>query len=58
VPREPLVGSLILGLHYERERWGVHFQVWLTTDTVDRALVTDRSNAAANFGSLTVEFRP
>jgi hypothetical protein len=57
VPREPVVGSLILGLHYQRQHWGAHFQVWVTTHTVDPALVTDKTNVDADFGSLTLEFR-
>jgi hypothetical protein len=40
VPKEPLVGQLFLGLHYERPTWSIHFNMLYTTDTVDSSQVT------------------
>jgi hypothetical protein len=57
VPHEPLVESLIVGLHYQRERWGIHLNLWFTTDTVDGRLVTGQPDTRADFGTLMLEFR-
>jgi hypothetical protein len=35
VDREPLVAELILGMHYQRPKWGVHLSWWFTSDTFD-----------------------
>jgi hypothetical protein len=55
IDAERLLGQLVLGLHYERPRWGVHFQLNLATDAVeptDGGALEDPRN---NFGMLVFE---
>jgi len=35
VDKEPLAGQAIAGLHYERENWGIHLNVLISSDDVD-----------------------
>ncbi|MBE9550812.1 MAG: lipid A deacylase LpxR family protein [Proteobacteria bacterium] len=56
VSKEPLVGQLILGLHYERPVWSVHFNMLYTTDTVDTSQVTS-AEGNEMFGNVTIEWR-
>lgn len=51
------VGQFIAGLNYIRPRWGVHFDVWLTTDTVDRHSLTADSDARDDFGAIQFDWR-
>ena len=52
-----LLGQLILGLHYERERWGLHFTINLGTDTVDPERGPDLEDPSNNFGILMAEWK-
>lgn len=55
---EELVGQLILGVHHERPGWGIHFQFWISTDTVeDNDHLFPSENPRNNFGTLTLEWR-
>ena len=56
VPKEPLVGQLILGLHYERPDWSIHFNAVYTTDTIDTSQVTE-AEGNEMFGSIIIEWR-
>ncbi|MEA1890565.1 MAG: lipid A deacylase LpxR family protein [Pseudomonadota bacterium] len=56
VPKEPLVGQLILGLHYERPTWSVHSNIVYTTDTVDTSQVT-AAEGNEMFGNVIIEWR-
>ncbi|MEX0914984.1 MAG: lipid A deacylase LpxR family protein [Wenzhouxiangellaceae bacterium] len=55
---ENLIGQIVLGLHYERPRWGLHFTINLATDSVDPedggSQLKDPSN---NFGILIAEWK-
>ena len=56
VDKEPLVGQVIGGLHYERKRWGIHFNGLISADTVD----TKKTFAAEGrecLGTIVVEWR-
>jgi len=56
VNKEPLVGQVIAGLHYERQRWTIHFNVMVSTDNVD----TSKAPAAEGrerLGSIDIEWR-
>jgi len=56
VDKEPLVGQVIGGLHYERRRWGIHFNGLITADTVN----SKTSSAAENgerLGTVVIEWR-
>lgn len=52
-----LLGQLVLGLHYERERWGLHFTVNLGTNTVEPGTLSDREDPSNNFGILMTEWK-
>ncbi len=52
---ERLIGQLVLGLHYERVNWGLHFNITVATDSVnDNPEIIDSSN---NFGFLVFEWK-
>lgn len=50
-----LLGQLVLGLHYERPRWGLHFTVNVATDAVDTKSGPDLEDPSNNFGILVYE---
>ena len=52
-----LLGQLVLGLHYERDRWGLHFTVNLGTDTVEPETGPDLEDPSNNFGILMAEWK-
>ncbi len=56
VGKEALVGQMIVGLHYERKRWGAHFNVLETSDNVD----TNKAPAAEGrerLATIDIEWR-
>jgi len=56
VEKEPLVGLVILGFHYEKVDWGIHFGIMISSDNVD----TSKYPAAENderLGTLDIEWR-
>lgn len=56
VDRDPLVGQIITGLHYEHRDWGVHFYALASSAVVD----THKTTAAEKrelIGSITIERR-
>ena len=56
VDKKPLVGLMIVGLHYERKNWGIHFGVMESSDNVD----INQASAAENrerLGTIDVEWR-
>jgi len=56
VDKEPLVGQVVGGLHYERRHWGIHFNGLITADTVN----SKKSSAAENgerLGTIVIEWR-
>jgi hypothetical protein len=56
VDKEPLVGQAIAGLHYERENWGIHLNVLISSDDVD----TSKAPAAEGqerLGTIDIEWR-
>jgi len=49
-------GLVIVGLHYERKNWGIHFSVMESSDNVD----TNQAPAAENrerLGAIDIEWR-
>ncbi|MCD6294799.1 MAG: DUF2219 family protein, partial [Deltaproteobacteria bacterium] len=56
VDKEPLVGLVIGGLHYERKNWGIHFNVMASTDDVDTDDAPD-AEGRERLGTITVEWR-
>lgn len=54
---ENLLGQLVLGLHYERPRWGLHFTVNLATDSVDPKNGVQLEDPSNNFGILMAEWK-
>ena len=56
VPKEPLVGQLILGLHYERPDWPVHLNAAYTTNTVDTSQMSE-ADGNEMFGNVIIEWR-
>jgi len=56
VDKKPLVGLLIVGLHYEHKNWGIHFSVMESSDNVD----TNQASAAEGrerLGAFDIEWR-
>ena len=56
VDKEELVGQMIVGLHYERKRWGAHFNLLETSDNVD----TSKAPAAEGrerLATIDIEWR-
>lgn len=58
VERENPVGEVVLGLHYSRGKWGIHGNLWLTTDVVDPAIAPPGTDTTNNVGNLMFEYRP
>jgi len=54
--RRPLVGQMILGVHYRRLRWGIHTNWWFTTDFIESGTVV-QGDTDVDFGTITVEYR-
>jgi len=54
---ENLLGQLVLGLHYERPRWGLHFTINLATDSVETESGPDLEDPSNNFGILVAEWK-
>ena len=57
VEMEDSIGQLILGFHVERENWGFHFNIWLSTDTLKRETLSRTEDPANDFGAFTIERR-
>jgi len=56
VDKEPFVGQIIVGLHFERPRWALRVYAFLSTDTVD----TEKSPLAEggeSLGIIAIEWR-
>ncbi|AWN16212.1 lipid A deacylase LpxR family protein [Salinisphaera sp. LB1] len=53
----PFVAQLIAGVNYVRPRWGVHFDMWMTTNTVDTDNLPPASDAHNNFGAVWFDYR-
>jgi lipid A 3-O-deacylase len=52
------IGSVIVGLHYLRPRWGIHFNIWLTSDTHESETIAPNAKDNTNdFSTLMVEWR-
>jgi len=54
---EKLLGQLVLGLHFERTNWGLHFTVSLATDAVEPERGPDLEDPSNNFGVLVAEWK-
>lgn len=57
VEMEDSIGQIILGFHVERENWGIHFNIWLSTDTLKRETISGAEDPANEFGAIMVEWR-
>ena len=56
VDKKPLVGLAIVGLHYERKKWGIHLALMESSDNVD----TSKAPAAEGrerLGTIDIEWR-
>lgn len=56
IDRNPLVGQIITGLHYERRHWGVHLCALASSAVVDTRKATAAENSEL-VGSITIERR-
>lgn len=56
VAKEPLVGLIAAGLHYERANWGIHFSMMISSDTVDTSKVT-AAEGGEHLGTIAIEWR-
>jgi len=57
VEPEDLVGIATFGLNYERQSWGLHFDITVTTDTIDTDQVAGNPDTGNNFGVIMFEWR-
>jgi hypothetical protein len=57
VEKEDVVSSALLGFHYERESWGLHFNYNKTTDIIDTNFVTGNADPSNDFFTLMIEWR-
>lgn len=57
IQMEDQVSQLILGLHIERRRWGVHLNLWFSTDTIVDSTLSDETDVDNSFGTIAVEWR-
>lgn len=57
VEKEDVVGVATLGFHYERRSWGLHFDINLTTDTIDTDEVVGNPDPDNNFSTIMFEWR-
>lgn len=58
VERKNVVGGWIVGLHYQRKKWGLHLNGWLTTDTIEPGSASEDTDTTNDIGTLMFEFRP
>jgi lipid A 3-O-deacylase len=54
--RRPLIGQLILGVHYRRLKWGIHTNWWFTTDFIESGAGV-QGDTVVDFGTITLEYR-
>ncbi len=54
--RRPIIGQVIVGLHYRRYKWGVHTNWWFTTDFIESGTMVE-GDTAVDFGTFTLEYR-
>ncbi len=58
IEAEDGIGSAILGVHYVRPKWGIHFNFWFTSDTHKLETVAARAEDSTNdFGTIMFEWR-
>jgi len=58
IEAEDGIGSAILGVHYVRPTWGIHFNFWFTSDTHKLETVATRAEDSTNdFGTIMFEWR-
>ncbi len=52
------LATIILGVHYVRPTWGIHFNFWFTSDTHKLETVATRAEDSTNdFGTIMFEWR-
>ncbi len=54
--RRPLIGQMILGVHYRRLKWGIHSNWWFTTDFIESGAAV-QGDTVVDFGTITLEYR-
>lgn len=57
IEKENSVGMIIIGLHYERPTWALHFQATTTTDVAEEASLTATPDTDNTFSTLMFEWR-
>ena len=57
IEHETVVESVVVGLHYQRRRWGIHLNVAFSTDVVDPLLAANLPDPTDDYGSVMFEFR-
>lgn len=57
VEKEDVLGYVTIGAHFERPSWALHFDINLTTDTVDTSKVTGNPDTDNSFATLAFEWR-
>lgn len=57
IDHETVVETIVIGLHFQRWRWGLHLSLALSTDLVDPLVAGNEPDTTDNYGSLMIEFR-
>jgi hypothetical protein len=57
IEHERVVESVVVGLHFQRRRWGMHLNVAFSTDVVDPYVAADLPDPEDDYGSIMFEFR-
>ncbi len=47
----------MIGLHYQKKKWGIHLNWWITSDVVDEDQLATDADAQTNFGTWMLERR-
>lgn len=57
IDHETFIKGAVLGLHYQRWRWGFHLSLVKTTDVIDPRIATGEPDTQDDYGSLMFEYR-
>jgi lipid A 3-O-deacylase len=52
-----VVGAVVVGFHFVRPEWGLHFNYWLGTDTVDDENFAVPDDPSNDFSTFVVEWK-
>ena len=57
IDHETFGEAFVVGLHYQRWRWGFHLNLSFSSDVVDPLVAGNEPDPTDNYGTLMIEFR-